>query len=419
MLVVGELQIGHLPDANEDGTALTTRMPSSSSRSMLRRRHTSPPRRGGMPQSAQACALYGLRVVTAPAVGPTLSGWLTDVYSWHWCILINVPAGIRSFTLVELFVVEPEALRRDRRRILRSGAPVDYIGLILVVIGFGALQIILDRYERDDGFSSSFITGLGLTAGLGLLTLILWEMWHPQPAMNVRLMRSRAFAVSCLVMFGFGFMIVSTTQLLPQLSQTLLGYNALVAGMTLGAGGVVTLLLMPLSGFVTSRFIQPRWLIAIALGGTGLSLMSSARLDLDIDFWSMSMIRITQVMWLPFLFIPVSAVSYVGVLGHQTNDASALINLMRNLGGSVGVSFTTTMLQERTQFHHERLAEHITAYNGYGWPAPLGTIDAAIQGQAGIMSYLDIFWTLGLVALFLAPFALLLPAMPRGAVSSH
>jgi MFS transporter, DHA2 family, multidrug resistance protein len=368
---------------------------------------------------AQAFALYGLTVVTAPAVGPALGGWLTDSYSWHWCFLINLPVGMLSLALVQLFIVEPKALKQDRKLMLAGGLRVDYIGFALVALGFGALQIMLDRYELDDGFSSGFITGLGLIAGLSLLTLVVWETFHPQPVMNVRLLRSSAFAISCLVMFLFGFMLISMTQLIPQLTQTLFGYDATLSGFTLGLGGIATLVLMPVAGIVTGRFIQPKWLILMSLAGTGWALWSSARLDLDISFWDISLVRVTQVVWLPFMFIPLSAVSYVGVPPNRTNEASAMINLMRNLGGSVGVSFTTTMLEQRLQFHHERLAEHITAYNGYAWNTPLPPIDAVIQAQAGIMSYLDIFWMLGLLGLCAWPIAMFLPRMPKGAAAAH
>ncbi len=367
----------------------------------------------------QAFALYGLTVVTAPAVGPTLGGWLTDAYSWHWFFLINLPVGLLSLTLVQLFVVEPDALKQERRKLLRGGLRVDYIGFGLVALGFGALQIMLDRYERDDGFSSGFVAMLGLISAISLLTLVLRELVIPQPVVDLRLLRSSAFAISCMVMFAFGVMIVSTTQLLPQLSQTLLNYDAATAGLTLGLGGMLTLVFMPVSGLITGRLVQPKWLILMALVGTGLSLLSSTRLNLDIGFWNIALVRITQVIWMPFLFIPLSAVSYVGVPPDRTNEASAIINLMRNLGGSVGVSFTTTMLEERTQFHHARLAEHITAYNGYGWPTPLAPIDGVVQAQAAIMSYLDIFWLLGVLALCLWPLALFLPRMPKGAAPAH
>ncbi|MEJ0020309.1 MAG: DHA2 family efflux MFS transporter permease subunit [Acetobacteraceae bacterium] len=369
---------------------------------------------------AQAFALYGLTVVTAPAVGPTLGGWLTDSYSWHWCFLINLPVGALSLMLVQMFVVEPDALKRDRRRLLAGGLRIDYVGFALVALGFGALQIMLDRYERDDGFSSGFIIGMTAMAAVCLLALVVWELLHPQPAVNVRLLaRSRAFAISCVVMFLFGFMLISMTQLLPQLAQTLLGYDATWSGLTLGMGGIATLILMPVAGVVTGRLIQPKWLILVALAGMGGSLWASSSLDLDIAFWNLSMVRVTQVVWLPFLFIPLSAVSYVGVPPDRTNEASALINLMRNLGGSVGVSFTTTMLQERLQFHHARLAEHVTAYGGFGWNTPLAPIDGVIQAQAGIMSYLDIFWVLGILGLCIWPLALFLPRLPKGAAPAH
>ena len=368
---------------------------------------------------ALAFALYGVTVVTAPAAGPVLGGWLTDTYSWHWCFLINLPVGLLSLTLVQLFITEPAALRQERRAMLRGGLSVDYVGFALIVLGFGCLQIMLDRYERDDGFSSSFITGLAVTSVVSLISLAVWELVHPEPVMDVRLLRSRAFAISCGMMFVVFFMLISTTQLLPQLSQEQMGYDATQAGMTLAYGGIVTLFVMPISGFITGRYVQPKWLILGALVGTGFGLMSNTGLDLSMGFWNLAMARVVQVVWLPLLFIPLSAVSYVGVPADKTNEASAMLNLFRNLGGSVGVSLAQTLLQERTQFHHARLAEHITAYNGYGWNTALGPINSAVQAQASIMSYLDIFWLLGIVALCIWPLALLLPRMPKGAAPAH
>jgi DHA2 family multidrug resistance protein len=237
--------------------------------------------------------------------------------------------------------------------------------------------------------------------------------------MNIRLLGYRSFAISCGLMFLVGFLLISTTQLLPQLTQSLMGYDATTAGMTLGIGGVATLFLMPMAGVVTGRLLQPKYLLLIAVLGMGVAMIYANGLDLDISFWTISFVRITQVIWLPFLFIPLSAVSYVGMPPNMNNEASALFNLMRNLGGSVGVSFVTTLLVERTQFHHARLAEHITAYNGYGWGVPLAPVDSMLQAQAGIMSYLDIFWLLGVVALVVSPIVLLLPKVPKGAPIGH
>ena len=368
---------------------------------------------------AQAFALYGLTVVSAPAIGPVLGGWLTDNLSWHWVFLINLPVGLLSLTLVGLLVVEPEVLQQERRALLAKGLNIDVFGLILVFVGFGTLQILLDRYEIDDGFSSGFIATLGVISAVSLVTLVFWELVHPQPVVNVRLLGYRSFGICCGLMFLVGFLLISTTQLLPQLAESLLGYNATTSGLTLGVGGIATLLLMPVAGVVTGRLIQPKWLVLMAVVGIGLSMLSASQLDVDIGFWNISSARILQVVWLPFLFIPISAVSYVGLPPSRSNEGSALINLMRNLGGSVGVSFVTTMLEERTQFHHARLAEHITAYNGFNWPTPLAPVDAMVQVQATIMSYLDIFWLLGLVALAVAPVVLLLPRVSKGAAMAH
>ncbi|MDB5404988.1 MAG: transporter [Rhodopila sp.] len=368
---------------------------------------------------AQAFALYGLTVVSAPAIGPVLGGWLTDNLSWHWVFLINLPVGLLSLTLVGWLVVEPELLQRERRERLAKGLNVDVLGMILVVLGFGALQILLDRFELDDGFSSSFISTLGVISGGSLAGLVAWELFHPQPVVNIRLLGYRTFGICCGLMFLVGFVLISTTQLLPQLAQSLLGYDATTSGLTLAVGGIATLLLMPVAGVVTGRLIQPKWLILMAVLGTGWSMFAASNLDLDLSFWSISTTRISQVVWLPFLFIPISAVSYVGMPANRNNEASALFNLMRNLGGSVGVSFVTNMLQERTQFHHERLAEHITAYNGFGWDTPLAPIDKLIQAQASILSYLDIFWLLGLMAIVVAPVILLLPRVPKGTAAAH
>jgi DHA2 family multidrug resistance protein len=368
---------------------------------------------------AQAFALYGLTVVSAPAIGPVLGGWLTDNLSWHWVFLINLPVGLLSLTLVGWLVVEPKVLTDERRQRLAKGLDIDILGLILVIVGFGAVQIFLDRYEQDDGFSSNFITGLAVIGFGSLLVLIVWELVHPQPVVNVRLLGYRSFGISSGLMFMVGFLLISTTQLLPQLTQSLLGYNATTAGLTLGVGGIATLFLMPIAGIVTGRLIQPKWLVLMAMLGIGWSLLAASHLDLDISFWTVSEARISQVIWLPFLFIPLSSVSYVDLPPNRNNEASAIFNLMRNMGGSVGVSFVATMLQERGQFHHARLAEHITAYNGFGWNTPLAPINAIVQAQASVMSYLDVFWLLGILALVVSPAILLLPRVRKGAALAH
>ena len=366
-------------------------------------------------QRALAFSLYGFTVVTAPAVGPVLGGWLTDAYSWHWVFLINLPVGLLSLVLTWLFVYDSEVVQADRRKLLARGLKIDYVGFALVALGFGALQIVLDRFEREDGLSSPFILTLTIVSVASLVALVIWELVHPQPVMNLRLFKVPAFAISNVVMFLFGFIIISTTQLLPQMTQELMGYDATTAGLTLGMAGIVSLFVMPLAGVVTGRLIQPKWLIFSALLGTAGALNYASSLDIQISFWDVSLSRMLQVMWLPFIFIPLSAVQFTGVPPDKNSDASAIINLMRNLGGSFGVSIATTQLQWRGQFHHERLGEHVTPYNGYGFGVPLGPISQAVQRQASMLSYIDVFTILAVIALVAAPLVLFLPNLPKGA----
>ena len=370
-------------------------------------------------QRALAFSLYGFTIVTAPAIGPVLGGWLTDTYSWHWVFLINLPFGTLSLILTWLFVYDSPTVQADRRRLLDRGLKIDYMGFVLVALGFGTLQIVLDRFERDDGFSSPFILTFAVVSGVSLVSLVVWELIHPQPVMNLRLFKIPAFAISNVVMFLFGFIIISTTQLVPQLTQELLGYDATTAGMTLGMGGILSLFIMPIAGVVTGRLIQPRWLIFSALLGTAGALHYAASLNLNASFWNLSASRMLQVFWLPFIFIPLSAVQFTGVPPDKNSDASAIINLMRNLGGSWGVSIVTTELAWRGQFHHERLAEHITPYNGYGFGSNLVAIGQRVQQQAAIMSYLDVFTILSLIALCAAPIVLFLPNIQKGAPAGH
>jgi len=369
-------------------------------------------------QRALAFAMYGFTVVTAPAIGPVLGGWLTDNYSWEWVFLINLPVGVLSLVLTWLFVYDSALVKEDRRKLLANGLKIDYLGFALIVIGFGALQIVLDRFEREDGFSSPIIVFLAAVSVIGLAALVFWELTHDHPVMNLRLLRSRAFAVSNIVMFSFGFIIISTTQLLPQLTQELIGYDATTAGLTLGLGGLATIVIMPLAGIITGK-VQPRYLVCMALVGSGLALLHTASLNLNITFADVSLSRMFQVVWLPFIFIPLSAVQFIGVPADKYADASPIINLMRNLGGSWGVSVATTQLQWREQFHHERLAEHITPYNGWGWGVDLHAIGRAVQTQASILSYLDVFTLLAIAALVVSPVALLLPRAEKGAVAAH
>lgn len=369
-------------------------------------------------QRAASFALYGLTVVMAPAVGPVLGGWLTDAYSWHWVFLINLPFGVLSLVLTFLFVVDSPATRERRAKLLKDGLRIDYVGFALVALGFGVLQVVLDRFEREGGWGTPFVNLWGSVCLVSLVVLVIWEWNHKQPVMNIRLLRIPNFAIANVLMFALGFILLATTQLLPQMAQELMGYDSQTAGLTLGVAGLATIVLMPVAGIVTGRFVQPKWLICVAFAGTALSMWRATGIDQYIGFWDISILRALQAMWLPFLFIPINSVALLGVPPDRNNEASALINLMRNLGGSVGISYTTTLLAYREQFHHARLAEHVTPYNGFGSGVSLSGMSRMLVEQASMLSYLDSFFALAIVGAVGVALALMLPRVPKGAVAA-
>jgi DHA2 family multidrug resistance protein len=368
---------------------------------------------------AMAFTLYGFTIVTAPAIGPALGGYITDNLSWHWVFLINVPVGIVSLMLTSIFVSDSATTKADRRALFARGLKIDYLGFALVVIGFGALQILLDRFEREDGFSSPFIVALTVLTAIGLGALIVWELIHPQPIVNLRLLKSRGFAISNVVLFLFGFMIMASTQLTPQMTQELMGYDATHAGESLAFGALMTLLLMPFAGMITGRLVQPRWLIFGGLTGIAGALYYASTLYLTMSFETVALSRLLLVMWMPFIFIPLTAVQYIGIPPDKNNDASAMLSLVRNIGGSVGVAVATNEMAWRTQFHHARLAEHVSVFNRLDVGQTLRSLAERVQTQATMMSYLDVFTILAGVAVCVAPLALLLPKAPKRAAMGH
>ena len=360
----------------------------------------------------QAFALLGLTIIVGPAIGPILGGWLTDDLSWHWIFLINLPIGLVAFTLVSIFVSEPPALVKARKKLLRNGLRLDYFGLVLVAVGFASLQVFLDKFQEDDGFSSSFILVMFSISAIALSLLAVWEWNHPRPVMNVRLLAIRNFAIGNIVLFFVGFVLLSSTQLLPQLTQSLLGYDSETSGLVLALGGFGTILLMPVAGFVTGRWVPAKWLLFAGFLEVGFGLILQGSLPPDANFLTISLYRGLQVIALPFLFIPANTVSYVGIPPERNGDASALINQSRNIGSSIGISVVSTGLAWRTQFHHARLAETITPYGSlHGLKA--SQIAPIVQIQASFLSYLDMFRIVGVVALMVLPVILFLKSAPK------
>ncbi|WP_027529063.1 DHA2 family efflux MFS transporter permease subunit [Bradyrhizobium sp. WSM3983] len=382
-----------------------------------------PPQKRG-----QAFAIYGVAVVVAPVIGPTLGGWITDTYSWHWVFLINVPMGLLSLLLVGTLVKEPSGAEEEREKLLSRGLRVDYVGFILIAVGLGSLEFVLDEGQRNDWFGSNMILCFALLAAFCLLALIPWELSRDDPIVDIRLLGKRQFGSCFLVMLGTFAVLIATTQLLPQLLQTELGYTAMLAGLALSPGGIATMMLMPVVGQLVG-IVQPKYLIMFGAAVAGLSMWHLTGLTGDISYGYAALSRIYLAIGLPFLFLPVTTASYDGVPPEQTNQASALINVGRNIGGSMGVALSQTMLAQRQQFHQSRLIEHV-APSDLGYQQSIDAMtrffeaqgsnatDAAsqatawvgqtLQQQVTFLAYIDVFWTLAIVAMLLIPIAAVL-----------
>jgi DHA2 family multidrug resistance protein len=384
-----------------------------------------------------AFSLYGITTICAPAIGPTLGGWITDNYSWRWIFYINVPVGILALMLVYQLVEDPPYIARLKARL--SG--FDYIGFSLLALGVGALQIVLDKGQEDDWFGSHFITTLVVIAAVGLISLVIWEWFQKEPIVDVRLFKNFNVATTNLMFLMLGAALFSSTVLMPQLLQTLMGYTAQKAGNVLSAGALVVLVVLPLVGKLTTRF-QARYIIAFGWLGLAIAMyISSKQIDLLMSFRSATFLRVWQYIPVAFLFVPLTLAGYVGLAPEKTNAAAGLMNFFRNMGQSVGTSAVTTLIARRSQYHQSVLAEYtasgrfhrsITALavrltrGGLSAHAAqrqaLGRLYAMVQAQAGILSYVDMYWLLamGSVIMFVASFLLKRNEPGRGAkISVH
>jgi DHA2 family multidrug resistance protein len=357
----------------------------------------------------QAFALYGIAVVVAPTLGPTLGGFITDSFSWRWIFLINVPVCLLSLFLSGMVLVDPPAVVNERNLALKGGIKFDFLGFILVAVGLACLQVVLDKGTEDDWFSSDFILVFAVISAISLVALVFWELNHDDPIVDLPLMRSRNFAASMVVMFVTGFILISTTQMLPQFLQSIMGYTATKAGLALTAGGFATLVMMPVTGALL-RKVQPKYLIAFGLLVEALACLYLRGFDTDINFGHAALGRMFQGFGLPFLFVPITTVSYAGLAPGKSNNASALINTMRNLGGSFGISMAVGLLSRRGQYHHARLAETVTVFthSRTGSAASMAAFGQVLERQAEMLSYIDVFMFLAVLAACAVPFAFLL-----------
>jgi DHA2 family multidrug resistance protein len=377
---------------------------------------------------AQAFAVYGVAVIVAPAVGPAIGGYITDNASWHWIFFINVPVGALSLALVAMFVDEPRALVRERLALWRRGLRVDWLGFVLSALALGFLEIVLDKGQEDDWFKSTFIIVCAIVSAASFLAFVPWELSREDPIVDISLIGRRQFGTSFVIMLAVGAVLFGTTQLMPQILQESFGYTATVAGLSLMPGGFASMTSMLAAGQV-SRFVQPRTMMAGALLAIALALYHFTALAPDADFWWFVWARVFQMAGIPFLFLTITSYSYVGLPWGKSGQASALINVARNLGGSIGIAAMQTLLARREQFHQSRLASDLVAsslqyvhtlklasayFARHGSSAAeaqrqaLGWIGRALTGQATLLAYIDVFAALSLFALLLVPLAFLL-----------
>jgi DHA2 family multidrug resistance protein len=304
-----------------------------------------------------AFALYGMAVVVAPAIGPTIGGWITDNYTWRWIFFLNIPVGIISLVLTSRIVEDPPYLKKLRARV----TSVDGIGLGLLALTIGALQIMLDKGQEDDWFSSHLIVGCTVLVVAGLIALLYREATAQHPILDLSLYRKRNFAMSQIVMVVIGAALYSTTVMIPQFLQEIMGYTATDAGMALSAGGLALMFLLPIVGWLGQK-MDPRLMITIGFTLLSFGIWRIGDLYMGISFSDAVSWRVVMVLGMPFLFVPISVMSYVGIPQEKNNEVSGLTALARNIGGSIGVSFISTMLVRRAQVHQQFLSAHV--YNG-------------------------------------------------------
>ena len=340
-----------------------------------------------------------------------------------------MPVGILTVLLVSHLVEDPPYLARMRR----AGVRLDYVGIGLLVLGVGALQVMLDKGQEDDWFGSSFIVVLAVTAAVCLIGLAVWEWFRKEPIIDVRLFRNFNFLLANLMMFMTGAVLFSSVVLLPQLLQSVMGYTAQSAGLALSAGGLMLMVGMPVVGQIANR-IAARYVIAVGwlLLAAGM-YYTVHHLDLLISFKEAAWLRIVQAAGLPFIFIPLSLVAYVGVPAEKSNSVAGLLNFMRNIGSSVGTSVVTTLVTQGSQVHQVTLSAHATTFNPafrnavggltrqINGPSPAGparalaTVYRAIVTQATILAYMDAFAILGVAAALMFALTFALKKNPIGA----
>jgi DHA2 family multidrug resistance protein len=373
-------------------------------------------------ERGKAMAFWGLGIVAAPILGPTLGGWITDTYSWRWVFYINLPVGIFSLVMISLFLYDPPYIRRGRLR-------VDLWGLGMLAVGMAALQIMLDKGQEEDWFDSHLITGLAIVAFVMLTAFVIRELYTPEPIVRFRLLRYRNFAAGIVLVTILGFVLSGSLVLLPVFMQTLLGWTALTAGLWTSPRGIATAVCMPLCGYLLGKGWDARRLLVFGFVVASFAFFGYSHMSLQSGTWDILLYQINQGAGMAFVFVPLTTATMDPIPKAETGYATSLYSVMRNIGSSVGISFVTTWVARRSQFHHSVLAGHVTGYDlrtqrflemarqhfflqGSDWSTAtrrgLGVLYGMLQQQAALLSFIEVFRIMGFMFLATVPFVLLM-----------
>jgi DHA2 family multidrug resistance protein len=381
-------------------------------------------------ERGMAMAVWGIGVIFAPIVGPLLGGWITDNLTWRWAFYINLPIGIFSLIMTALFIFDPAYIKEQK------AGSIDYVGLGFLVVGLGALQVVLDKGEREDWFSSNFIVILTIASITALILLIYWELKTRHPVVDLRLFKERNYAAGVTIFFFFGFVLYGSIMLLPLYLQTIMGYDATLAGWALAFGGVGSLMVLPIVGRLT-QVIDGRWLVGIGLFINAVAVYMMSNYNTQVDFFAAWFPRFIQGLGLGTTFVSLTTLTMSRISQEKMGNATGIFNLMRNLGGSFGIATATTLLARRSQLHQSRLVEHLTPLNlpfqvwqhrisealpglppNWQWwqhKEPLGALYMEVHRQAQMLSFCDDYWFFTIVFLALLPLVFLMRRAPKEA----
>jgi DHA2 family multidrug resistance protein len=369
----------------------------------------------------KAMGFWALGIVVAPILGPVLGGWLTDNYSWRWVFYINIPVGIASIVMTKMYIFDPPYLRAESRT-------VDYWGIGMLAVGIGALQIVLDKGQEEDWFSSTMILILSIVSAVTLVALVWHLLTAEDPIVDLRVFKARSYAVGVFLMTVVGFVLYGSMVLLPIMLQTLLGYPPLQAGIAMAPRGIGSFFMMPLTGMMTGRFDARKLLTCGLLLGGG-TLIWLAHLNLQAGYWDIFWPQLLQGVGMSLLFVPLTTVSMDPIPREKMGNATSLFNLMRNIGGSIGIATTGTLLARHSQATTNMLGANVTPYDpasqsmfyqlrgafmAAGADAATATSRAnaalfgMVQRQATMVSFVGIFQLLGVLFIALVPLVLLM-----------